>query len=191
MNAAKELGIRVSNVAYSPYSVADFTVMLMLMINRQIQQALLRNACHDYSLQNLIGHELRNQTVGILGTGRIGRVVAKNLSGFGCKIIAHDLTPDESLTDLVEYVEFDTLLAQSDLLTLHIPLWEQNYHLINETAMSKMKDRVKFINAARGEIVDSEALIQAISDMVEYGLHSLINSLQLEKVTGNFNIHIN
>ena len=181
----------MSNVAYSPYSVADFTVMLMLMINRQIQQALLRNACHDYSLQNLISHELRNQTVGILGTGRIGHVIVKNLSGFGCKIIAHDLTPDESLTDLVEYVEFDPLLAQSDLLTLHIPLWEQNYHLINETAMSKMKDRVKFINAARGEIVDSEALIQTISDMVECGLRSLINSLQLEKVTGNFNIHIN
>ena len=157
--AAKELGIRVSNATYSPNSVAEFAVMLMLMLNRRVSTALRRYGCDDYSLQGLIGKELRNQTIGVIGTGRIGQTVIKNLSGFGCEILAYDVKPSKELSSYATYVSLEELLHQSDIITLHAPLIDSNYHLINERTIAQMKPGVQLINTARGELINTIDLI--------------------------------
>lgn len=162
VEAAKELGIRISNATYSPNCVADFAVMLALMVNRRVGDALKRHQAHDYSLPGLMGQELRNQTVGVIGTGRIGQSVVKNFSGFGCKILGYDLYENAEMKSYLEYVDLDTLLKQSDIITLHTPLFESNYHLINKESIAKMKDGVKIINTARGELIQTDDLIEGL-----------------------------
>ncbi|WP_315116966.1 D-isomer specific 2-hydroxyacid dehydrogenase family protein [uncultured Clostridium sp.] len=164
LNAAKELGIRVSNATYSPNSVADFATMLALMLNRRVIESIKRGQGHDYTLGGLMGNEFRNQTIGVIGTGRIGQTVIKNFSGFGCKILAYDLYPNEEMKKYVEYVDLDTLLGKADIITLHAPLFESNYHLINKETIAKMKDGVKIINTARGELIDTFDLIDGLKN---------------------------
>lgn len=162
VDAAKQLGIRISNAAYSPNCVADFAVMLALMVNRRVTDALKRNVAKDYSLPGLMGQELRNQTIGVIGTGRIGQSVIKNFSGFGCKILGYDLYENEEMKDYIDYVELDTLFSKADIITLHTPLFESNYHLINKETIAKMKDGVKIINTARGELINTVDLIDGL-----------------------------
>lgn len=162
LEAAKELGIKVSNTKYSPNSVADFATMLALMLNRRVIESIKRSQGHDYTLGGLMGNELRNQVVGVIGTGAIGQVVVKNFTGFGCKILAYDLYPNEEMKKYVEYVDLDTLLSKSDIITLHAPLFDSNYHLINKENIAKMKDGVKIINTSRGELIDTTALIEGL-----------------------------
>ncbi len=159
VHAAKELGIRISNATYSPNSVAEFAVMLMLMLNRRVGAAMRRYVGDDYSLPGLMGKEIRNQTVGVIGTGRIGQTVIKNLSGFGCKILAFDLYPNEEMKQYVTYVSLETLFEQADVITLHAPLFDSNYHLINEKTIALMKTGVHIINTARGELINTADLI--------------------------------
>lgn len=161
LEAAKHLGIRVAHSGYSPYSVANYTVMLMLMCMRKALYVMLRSHTADYSLGPICGHEMQNMTVGIIGTGRIGKAVIQNLSGFGCKIIAYDPYPAKNL-DNVEYVELDELYARADIISLHTFLSDETYHMINKKSIAKMKDGVILINAARGALVDTKALIEAI-----------------------------
>lgn len=162
LDAAKEFGIKVSNAIYSPHCVADFTVMLTLMVNRKAIEIIKRSSSNDYSLPGLMGCELKNQTIGVIGTGRIGQQVIQNFSGFGCKIIAYDLYPNEGLKSQVEYVDLDTLFQTADIITLHTPLRKSNHHLINKESIAMMKDGVKIINTARGELINTQDLIEGL-----------------------------
>ena len=159
---ARELGMRVCNASYDPNGVADFTVMLLLMCLRQYKQAMWRGQVNDFSLEGLQGRELKDLTVGIVGTGKIGAQVVRNLSGFGCRILAYDLRRNPAVEPQVTYVDFDTLLAQSDVITLHMPLLDSNRHIINRESIAKMRDGVVIVNCSRGELADIEALIEGI-----------------------------
>lgn len=159
---AKELGIRVCSASYAPNGVADFTVMLLLMCLRHYKQAMWRGQVNDFSLDGLQGREMKDLTIGVIGTGKIGAQVIRNLSGFGCRIIAYDLRKNPAVEELVRYVDFDTLLAQADAITLHMPLLDSNRHIINRDSISRMKDGVVIINCSRGELADIEALVEGI-----------------------------
>ena len=162
MKAAKELGICFSNAMYSPNSVADYTTMLILMCVRKVKQIMMRNAAQDYSLPGNQGREIKNLIIGVVGTGRIGSTVAKNLSGFGCKILGYDVYQNKDLLDILSYVTFEELLEQCDVITLHAPLLEGNYHMINEETIAKMKDGIIIVNCGRGELINAKALINNI-----------------------------
>ncbi len=159
---AKELGVRVGNSAYSPYNVAEYTMMLILMATRRggmISEAFTRQ---DYSLSGKMGILLAKNTVGVIGTGQIGSAVIAMLSGFGCKILAYDPYPNGKVAHLVEYVNLDQLFAQSDIITLHAPATDENYHLINKETIEEMKDGVILVNTARGTLVNTDHLIEAL-----------------------------
>ena len=159
---AAKAGIRVCNARYEPNGVADFTVMLMLLCLRHYKQAMWRGQVNDFSLEGLQGRELKDLTVGIVGTGRIGAQVIRNLSGFGCRILAFSHHRNGAVEPLVSYVDLDTLLAESDVISLHLPLTASSRHMIDREALSKMKDGVVLINCSRGELADIEALVQGI-----------------------------
>lgn len=159
---AKEIGMQVCNAAYPPSGVAEFTLMLMLMCLRNYKQSLWRGQVNDFALQGLQGKEIGSMTVGVIGTGKIGAQVIKYLTGFGCRILAYDMYPNVALKDLVEYVELDELFAKADMITLHTPLLDSTYHLVNAETIAKMKDGVVLINCARGELMDTTALIEGI-----------------------------
>ncbi len=162
--AAKRLGIRVCNTVYPPYGVAEFTIMLMLMALRNAKPAIARQQVNNYVLKGLMGRELRDLTVGVVGTGRIGRAVLDNLRGFGCKILAYDPYPAADIAERedVLYVELDELIRSSDLITLHVPLMDATRGMINAETIEKMRDGVVIINVSRGELVDIDALTQGI-----------------------------
>ena len=164
IDAAKELGIHVCNTTYPPYGVAEFAVMLMLMALRNYKPAMWRQQVNDYSLAGLRGRELRTLTVGVMGTGRIGRAVIDYLRGFGCKILAYDPFPSEELAARsdVTYVGLDELYAQSDLVTVHVPLMESTRGIIDREAIAKMRDGVVLVNVSRGELMDVDALVEGI-----------------------------
>lgn len=159
---ARELGIRVCNASYAPNGVADFTVMMILMCLRHYKQAMWRGQVNDFSLQGLQGREMKDLTVGIIGSGKIGAQVIRNLSGFGCRMVVYDIRKNPAVEDLVEYVDMDTLLAQSDVISLHMPLLESNRHMINRETIAKMKDGVILINCSRGELMDIDALVEGV-----------------------------
>ena len=164
LKKAKELGVHIGNATYSPNSVADYTIMLILMAIRKVKLIMEKSNVQDYSLKGVQGKELHNLTVGVVGTGRIGQTVIKNLSGFGCKILAHDIYEAESIKPYVKYVDLDTLLKNSDVITLHMPATDDNYHMINENSIKEMKDGVFIINTARGSLINTDDLIKAIED---------------------------
>lgn len=160
--AAKKQGIHVGNAPYGPHGVADYTVMLILMSLRKTKRILQRGSIQDYTLAGLGGRELHDLTVGVIGTGRIGQCVMSDLSGFGCKILAYDLYENESVKKMAQYVPLDKLIAESDVITLHAPLTEDNHHIINKETLQKMRDGVVIVNTARGGLIDSRALIEAV-----------------------------
>ena len=162
-NAAKRLQIRLSNASYSPYNVADFTVMLMLMLLRKAKIAALRSLVNDFSLDGMMGRELRSMTVGVVGAGKIGKTVIQNLSGFGCKILVYDpYVSADALPHCAKSVSLDELLKNSDILSLHIPYTAENHHLISRERMQMMKRGALLVNTARGELIDTEAMIEAL-----------------------------
>lgn len=161
---AKKIGIEVCNVKYPPNGVAEFALMLLLMCLRNYKQALWRGQVNDYSLSGLQGKELHDLTVGVVGTGNIGRTFIKLLSGFGCKILAYDVYENDETKKYAQYVDLDTLLKESDAISLHIPLLEDTYHLINKETIKKMKNHVVLINCSRGELIDTEDIIEAIEN---------------------------
>lgn len=155
---AASVGIRVENVAYSPDSVADYTLMLMLMAVRHAQSVIRRADLHDYRLHDVRGRELRDLTVGVIGTGRIGAAVIDRLRGFGCRIVAHDIRPGT----FADYVPLDELLQVSDIVTLHTPLDADTHHLLDRRRIDRMKPGAYVINTGRGPLIDTEALIPAL-----------------------------
>ena len=164
LEAAKVCGIKVGNAPYGPNGVADYTVMLILMSIRRMGAIMGRTALQDYTLAGLNGRELKDLTVGVIGTGRIGETVVKNLSGFGCRILAYDLYEKEEVKKYAEYVPLDRIWTEADVITLHTPLTEDNHHLIDADAIAKMKDSVVIVNTARGALIDSDAFIEAIEN---------------------------
>ena len=162
LKKCKELGIRVGRSQYSPDSVANYAIMLMLMVCRRFAHIEKRVEVQDFSFKGKMGRELSECTIGVIGTGRIGKTVVKHLSGFGCKILAYDIYPSDEVRKYAEYVSLEDLIANSDIITLHAPATADNYHLIDADAIARMKDGVMIINAARGTLVDTNALIDGI-----------------------------
>jgi D-lactate dehydrogenase len=162
--AAREFGVTVVRVpAYSPYAVAEHAIALILTLNRQIHRAYNRIREGNFSLNGLLGFELHNSTVGIIGTGKIGCITGQILHGFGCHVLAYDPYPNAEFADkYAKYTSFEELLTQSALISLHCPLTADNYHLIDEKAISKMKPGVMLINTSRGGLIDTLAIIQGL-----------------------------
>lgn len=159
---AAKIGMRATHVTYSPNSVANYTIMMMLMACRNVNYILDKAALQDFSLEGKMGKELSTSTVGVIGTGNIGATVIKHLSSFGCKILAYDLYPKDEIKQYATYTDLDTLYRNSDIITLHVPGMESNYHMINSDTIEKMKDGVIIVNAARGLLIDTEALITGL-----------------------------
>ena len=162
MEAARRLGLKVDTVTYPPTGVADYAIMLMLASVRRFAHILKRAELQDYSLKNKLGRDFSMCTVGVMGTGRIGTTVIQHLSGFGCRILAYDVRKNETAMKYADYVDRDTIFAESDIITLHMNANDDNYHIIDRSAIEKMKDGAYIINTARGKLVDSEALIWGI-----------------------------
>jgi D-specific alpha-keto acid dehydrogenase len=155
---ARSIGISVGNVVYSPDSVADYTLMLMLMAVRNAKSTISRADVHDFRLNDARGKELRDMTVGVIGTGRIGAAVIGRLRGFGCRVIAYDHRPKTA----ADYVSLDELLRQSDIVTLHTPLNTDTRHLLNRERIERMKRGAFVINTGRGSLIDTGALVSAL-----------------------------
>ena len=162
LSYAKKIGMKVCNITYSSASVADYAIMMMLMVLRNIKPMLLRYAGQDFTAQGLRGRELPNMTVGVIGTGRIGRTLIEHLQGFGCRVLAWSRHEQPGLAGLCTYVPLDTLLAQSDIVSLNLSSTPETEHFMDAEKFRKMKPGSILINTARGAIVDSEALIDAL-----------------------------
>lgn len=171
IRSATELGLHVVRVpAYSPHSVAEHSVALMLSLNRHLHHAYNRVLSGNFTLQGLLGFEMRGKTVGIIGTGRIGSVVAKILHGFDCHIIAYDPQKNPAcIKSGVKYVSLKKLYADSDIITLHCPLNKSTQHMIDTKAVSLMKQGVMLINTSRGAVIDTVAIINGLkSSKISY-----------------------
>ncbi len=164
LEAAGAAGIAVCRVpAYSPHAVAEHTLALILTLNRKTHRAWARVREGNFELDGLMGFDLYGKTIGIVGTGQIGSVLAGIISGFGCRLVAHDPRPDQSCIELgVEYMDLSSLLAASDIVTLQCPLTPQTYHLINDEAVALMKPGVMLINTSRGAVIDTHAIIRGL-----------------------------
>ncbi len=166
LKAAAELGMTVTRVpAYSPHGVAEHTVALIMALNRRIHRAYNRVREGNFSLEGLVGFTLHNRTVGIIGTGKIGTAVAGILAGFGCRLLAHDVAPNDTCRQHgARYVTLPELLSASDIITLHCPLTPETRHLIDGDAVSSMKDGVMLINTSRGALIETSAVVRALKN---------------------------
>ena len=160
LNAARALGITVCNAGYDPDAVADYTVMLMLMALRNEKRILQRANLHDFSMPGLMGRQMRSCTVGVVGAGKIGVRVMESLRGFGCRILYWNRSKKSGFPGT--QVPFDVLCRESDILSLHIPLTAETHHLISREVMAAMKPGAILVNTARGGLVDTEAMIDAL-----------------------------
>ncbi|MEE2025107.1 2-hydroxyacid dehydrogenase [Alkalimonas mucilaginosa] len=164
LDAAKQLGIQVARVpAYSPEAVAEHTVGMMLTLNRKLHKAYNRVRDDNFSLDGLLGFNMHGKTVGLIGTGRIGKATAKILLGFGCNLLCHDLYEDAELKQLgARYVPQPELYRAADIISLHCPLTPESRYLINQDSLELMKQNVMLINTSRGGLIDTKAVIQAL-----------------------------
>lgn len=162
--AARELGLKVVRVpAYSPEAVAEHAVGLMMTLNRRIHKAYQRTRDANFSLEGLVGFNMYGRTAGVIGTGKIGIATLRILKGFGMRLLVSDPYPSQAALDLgAEYVDLDTLYRESDVISLHCPLLQENYHLLNGEAFARMKNGVMIINTSRGGLLDANAAIEAL-----------------------------
>lgn len=159
--AARDLGLTVTRVPdYSPFAVAEHAVALLLTLNRKIHRAYNRVRESNFSLEGLVGFDLHGKTVGIVGTGKIGSVFAKIMAGFGCRLLAFDAFPRTDLP--VTYVKPEQLLAESDILSLHVPLLPETFHFLKAETIARMKPGAFVINTSRGALIDAPALLEAL-----------------------------
>ena len=165
IDAATANNISVLRVpAYSPYAVAEHAVALILSLNRQTHKAYARVRESNFSLDGLLGFDLHDKTVAIIGTGQIGSVFAKIMHGFGCKVIAYDPYPNPELENIVSYLPLGSLFEQADVISLHCPLTPETKHIIDDKALEKVKAGVMVINTSRGALIDTKAAIKALKD---------------------------
>ncbi len=171
LETVEKLGIRILRVpGYSPEAVAEHAMGLALTVNRRLHKSYLKVRENDFSLGSLMGFNFYQKTAGVVGTGKIGAAMARICYGFGMKVLAYDVYENPSLKDIVTYVSLDELLAQSDLVTLHCPLMDSTYHLINRETIQKMKDGVILVNTSRGALVKTEDLIEGIRARKFFGV---------------------
>jgi len=152
--------------AYSPHAIAEYTVGLILAVNRKINKAYVRTREGNFSINGLMGIDLYGKTAGIIGTGKIGQILIKILRGFDMKVIAYDLFPNQKVAEELgfEYVSLDELYANSDIISLNCPLTKETQYMINRRSMLKMKDGVILVNTGRGQLIDSADLVEALKD---------------------------
>lgn len=162
--AAARLGMEVVRVTdYSPHSVAEFAVGLLLAVNRKIARASVRTRDGNFELDGLMGFDLHGKTVGVVGTGKIGTIFARIMRGFGCTVLGHDLQPNPVFTAIGgRYVAVQELMAQSDVVSLHCPLTEHTRHIVNAQTLAGAKRGAVLVNTSRGALVDTEAAIEAL-----------------------------
>lgn len=170
VKTANELGIAILRVpGYSPEAVAEHAMGLALAVNRKIHKGYIKVRENNFSLIGLTGMNFYQKTAGIIGTGKIGAAMCRICNGFGMKVIAYDIYKNPDL-DFVEYVDLDTLLKNSDLISLHCPLTTESYHLINIETIEKMKDNVVLVNTSRGALIKTEDLIKGIRSKKFFGV---------------------
>jgi len=150
--------------AYSPYAVAEHAVALMLSLNRKTHKAYFRTRDSNFTINNLIGFDMHGKTAGVIGTGKIGKIVCEILKGFGMQVLVHDLYPDHKFAEQTgaKYVDLDTIYKTSDIITLHCPLTPENVHMINIDTISRMKNGVMIINTGRGKLINTRDLIEGL-----------------------------
>ncbi|MDR6843877.1 2-hydroxyacid dehydrogenase [Flavobacterium granuli] len=166
LEAAKRFGIKVCRVpAYSPEAVAEHAIAMILTLNRKTHKAYNRVREQNFSLNGLLGFDLRGKTVGIIGTGNIGKAFAKIVKGFGCNILAYDIVTDSEMEkDGVTFVSLETIFKESEIISLHCPLNEQTKHIINKKSIALMKDRVMIINTSRGGLIETASAIEGLKE---------------------------
>ena len=168
--AAQRCGIMVLRVpGYSPEAVAEHAMMLALAVNRHVHKSYIKVRENNFSLQGLTGINFYGKTAGIVGTGKIGAAMCRICRGFGMKVIAYDMYPNKEL-DFVEYTDLETVLKNSDLISLHCPLTRDTYHMISEYTIGKMKDNVILVNTSRGALINTEDLITGIRARKFFGV---------------------
>ncbi|MEO5914921.1 MAG: 2-hydroxyacid dehydrogenase [Luteolibacter sp.] len=162
--AAKSLGLQIARVpAYSPHAVAEHAVALLLCLNRRIHKAYNRVREGNFSIDGLIGSDVYGKTIGVIGTGIIGGIFARIMTGFGCEVLAHDVAPNPDCVQAgVRYVGLEELFARSHAISLHCPLMPATHHLIDEKSLALMRDGIFIVNTSRGALIDTEAAIVAI-----------------------------
>lgn len=166
ISAARTLGLTVSRVpAYSPHAVAEHAIALILALDRNIHRAYARVRDGNFSLDGLLGFDLAARTVGVIGTGRIGAIVARILHAFGCEVLAHDVAPSEACRAIgVQYVPLEEIWRRADVISLHAPLTPDTRHMVDRSAIRSMKPGVMIVNTSRGALVDTQALIAGLKD---------------------------
>ena len=170
LEKANELGITVLRVpGYSPEAVAELAITLALAVNRHVHKSYIKVRENNFSLVGLTGVNFHGKTAGIIGTGKIGAAMCRICRGFGMRVIAYDMYPNKEL-EFVEYMSLADVLKQSDLISLHCPLTDETYHMINKDTIAQMKDDVILVNTSRGALVDSEELIQGIRQGKFFGV---------------------
>lgn len=185
LEAVAQTGITVLRVpGYSPEAVAEFSMALALAVSRRLHKSYIKVRENNFSLNGLTGLNFYGKKAGIIGTGKIGAAMCRICHGFGMKVLAYDKFPDKNL-DFVEYTTFEELLSASDLISLHCPLTEENYHLIGKDAIGRMKDNVIFINTSRGGLVNTEDLIQGIRARKFFGVALDVYEEETENVYEN------
>jgi D-lactate dehydrogenase len=165
LSIAKSLKLAVTRVpAYSPHAVAEHTVALLLTLNRKIHRAYNRVREHNFSLAGLVGFDLAGKTIGIVGTGKIGKIAAQIFRGFGTHVLAFDPSPSAAWAAQhgIEHVDFNQLLGRSDVVSLHVPLLPETFHLLNAGSIGRMKRGAILVNTSRGKLIDTSALIEAL-----------------------------
>lgn len=164
LHAASDRGIAVARVpSYSPNAISEFTVGLILTLGRQIHRAYNRVRENNFELHGLTGFELRDQTIGVFGTGRIGAATIKNLAGFGCRILAYDVVRNPEVEGLVTYLDEPLdVMRRSDILTFHMPLTPETHHIVNAHSIRLMKDGVFIVNTSRGGLMDTAAVVEGL-----------------------------
>lgn len=150
--------------AYSPYAIAEHAVALMLSLNRKTHRAYFRTRDNNFTINGLLGFDMHKKTAGIIGTGKIGKVVMEVLKGFGMRVLAFDVYPDYKFAEKngIEYVNLQSIYQESDIISLHCPLTPENVHMINTDTISRMKDGVMIINTGRGKLINTKDLIQGL-----------------------------
>ncbi|MBW5485576.1 2-hydroxyacid dehydrogenase [Streptomyces bambusae] len=161
LDVARQLGLTVSRVSYySPYSVAEFAWTLAMAVDRRLVRAANRSRDFDFRLHGLMGRDMHGRTAGVMGTGKIGEAFARIAHGFGMQLLGWDLVQNPACLELgMKYVEKEQLLAEADLVSLHVPLLEATHHVIDAAALRSMKDDAILVNTSRGGLIDSEALV--------------------------------
>lgn len=181
---ARKIGIHIGNATYASESVADYTIMLILMALRKMKLILQSAVSQDYSFDAVLGSNLKGKTLGVIGTGAIGQTLIRHIAGFGCRILAYNPHPRKEMEQYVTYVDLNTLYQNSDIITLHVPLNDATYHLLNEAAFARMKPGVIIVNTARGPLIDNTALIAAIES-------GKVGAAALDVVEGETGIYYN